>query len=326
MTSERDILYLTRADMDAVGPGTAEIVPLLERVFRLKGEGKTVLPPKHWIERGENRFLSAMSSYVPEFGFGGCKWQSGDPRNSARGLPYIQGLYILTETEFGVPVAVMDAEWITGRRTAAASALAVKHLMRPGARSLALLGCGLQGRVHLEAIRSVMPDLAEVRAFDIRREVAETFARELAPRHGVRIDVVGSAEAAVRGAEVVVSGGPITNPPRPTIEPGWLVDGVVGVAIDYDAYWTPAAMETMALIVTDDRGQIEHLKEYGLFLGVPRLDGELADILGGGLKGRKSPHDRVLCFNLGIALEDLATAIEVYSRAKAKGAGRMLPR
>jgi ornithine cyclodeaminase/alanine dehydrogenase len=324
--SNREIMFLSRADMDAVGPSIAEIVPLLERVFRLKGEGKTVLPPKHWIERGNDRFLSAMSSYVPEFGFGGCKWQSGDPLNSARGLPYIQGLYILTEDEFGIPVALMDAEWITGRRTAAASALAVKYLINPGASSLAILGCGLQGRVHLEAIRSVMPALATVRAFDVRREVAEGFARELAPKFGVRIDVAASAQAAVTGAEVVISGGPITNPPKPTIEPRWLVDGVVGVTIDYDAYWTPAAMQTMALILTDDRGQIEHLKEYGLFLGVPRLDGELADIVTGKLPGRRSSRDRVLCFNLGLAIEDLATAVDIYRRAKAKGAGRMLPR
>jgi len=321
-----ELLYLTRADMDSIGPTLAEIVVLLERVFRLKEEGKTVLPPKHWLERTGDRFYSAMSSYVAELGFAGCKWQSGDPLNSKRGFPYIQGLYILTEDDRGVPVAVMDSEWITERRTAAASALAVKYLMRPRAETLAILGCGLQGRAHLEAIRSVMPDMKTARAFDIRREVSERFASELGPRFGLKVEAVESARAAVTGADVVISGGPITNPPKPTIESNWLADGVVGVAIDYDAYWTRSAVESMQLVITDDRGQIEHLREYGFFLGVPRLDGELSSVIAGKLPARKSASDRVLCFNLGIAIEDLATATELYARTKGKSAGRVLPR
>src|SRR6185369_9217204 len=192
-----EILYLSRAEMDRIGPSLGEIVSLLEQVFKLKGEGRTVMPPKHWVERTNDRFFSAMSSYVADLGFGGCKWQSGDPANSARGMPYIQGLYVLTEDTLGIPVAIFDSEWITGRRTAAASALAVKYFANPNAQSLAILGCGLQGRVHLEAILSVLPGLKKVRAFDIRKEVAVDFARELGPKFDVNIEAVDSAKAAV---------------------------------------------------------------------------------------------------------------------------------
>ena len=324
--NNNEILYLSRSDMDRIGPSLAEIVHLLELGFRLKGNGRAVMPPKHWIPRADDRFFSAMSSYIPELGFSGCKWQSGDPSNSQRGLPYIQGLYILSEDTLGIPVAILDSEWITGRRTAAASALAVKCLANPNSRSLAILGCGLQGRIHLEAILSVLPDLQTVRAFDIRRDVADRFALELSSRFGVAIDAVESAELAVVDADVVISGGPILNPPKPVIEPEWLAAGVLGVTIDYDSYWTPAAMRTMDLIVTDDRGQIEHLKEYGLFLGVPKLDGELADVVAGTLRGRESPDERILCFNLGIAIEDLVTAVDLYRRALAQSAGTRLPR
>jgi ornithine cyclodeaminase/alanine dehydrogenase len=321
-----EILYLSRSEMDRIGPSLSEIVSLLEQGFKLKGEGRAVMPPKHWVERPNDRFYSAMSSYISDLGFGGCKWQSGDPLNSTRGLPYIQGLYILTEDKLGIPVAIFDSEWITGRRTAAASAVAVKYFAKPGATTLGILGCGLQGRAHLEAILSVAPGLRTIRVFDIRMPVAETFARELTPRFKVDIEVVDTPKRAVVGSEVVISGGPIMNPPKPVIEPDWLVDGVLGVSIDYDSYWTPAAMNTMDLIVTDDRGQIEHLKEYGLFLGVPRLDGELSDHAVGRLAGRKSPKDRILCFNLGIAIEDLVTAIDIYRRAIAKSVGTKLKR
>lgn len=320
------ILYLSRAEMDKVGPSMSKIVDLLDMGFKLKGQGKVVLPPKHWLERSNDRFYSAMSSYVAELGFAGCKWQSGDPINSTRGLPYIQGLYVLTEDELGVPVALMDSEWITGRRTAAASALAVKYMANPGATSLAILGCGLQGRTHLEAVKAVMPKLATVKVFDIRREVAEAFARELSVRHEVDIKVAADAKGAVVGSEVVISGGPIMTPPKPVIEADWLVEGATGVTIDYDSYWTTGAMKTMSRIITDDRGQIEHLKEYGLFLGVPRLDGELADVAVGRLAARTSAKDRVLCFNLGIAVEDLVTAIDVYRNAVKENVGTYLER
>lgn len=321
-----EILYLSRSDMDEVGPSVAKIVELLDAGFNLKGNDKVILPPKHWLERSDDRFYSAMSSYIPEMGFGGCKWQSGDPINSTRGLPYIQGLYVLTEDEFGIPVALMDSEWITGRRTAAASALAVKYLAPPEASTLAILGCGLQGRTHLEAVSSVMPNLASVKVFDIRHEVAEAFASDLAAKYGVKITAMPDARSAVVDSEVVISGGPIMTPPKPVIEADWLVEGVTGVSIDYDSYWTGGAMSAMDLIITDDRGQIEHLKEYGLFLAVPRLDGEISDVVVGRLPARKSAKDKVLCFNLGIAVEDLVTAVDIYKSAVAHKVGTRLAR
>jgi ornithine cyclodeaminase/alanine dehydrogenase len=320
------ILYLSRETMDKVGPSLAEIVELLETGFRLKGEGKVVLPAKHWLERANDRFFSAMSSYVAELGYSGCKWQSGDPLNAQRGLPYIQGLYLLTEDTLGIPVAIMDSEWITGRRTAAASAVAVRYLASPEATELAILGCGLQGRVHLEALKSVMPKLKKVRAYDIRKDAAIAFAAELAPKFDVEITVTDDPKSAVLGADVIISGGPILTPPRPVIEADWLKEGAVGVAIDYDSYWTNDAIAKMSLIVTDDQGQIDHLREYGLFLGVEKLDGELADLATGKISHDKQSKSNTLCFNLGIALEDLVTAIDIYNRAIAAGAGQYFPR
>ena len=144
----------------------------------------------------------------------------------------------------------------------------MKYLANPDASTLAILGCGLQGRSHLEVIKSVLPKLSKVKAFDIRRDVAEMFARELSVRHDVEIAVADDPKEAVLGSEVVISGGPILTPPKPVIEASWLMEGVTGVTIDYDFYWTEDAMRAMDLIITDDRGQIAHLNEYGLFLGL----------------------------------------------------------
>ena len=113
-----------------------------------------------------------MSSYIPDTGYGGCKWQSGDPTNSTRGLPYIQGLYVLTEDPFGIPVALIELRMDHGPTHCGRVGAGRQVSMKPGASTLAILGCGLQGRSHLEAVKSVMPQLRRVAAFDIRREVA----------------------------------------------------------------------------------------------------------------------------------------------------------
>jgi ornithine cyclodeaminase/alanine dehydrogenase len=99
-------------------------------MFRLKAKGGIVLPPKIFSHRDGPRFYSSMVSSAPSLGYAGCKWQSGDPQNPARGLSYIHSLIIISEDATGQPVAIMDSKWLTANRTAAASAVAAKHLAR----------------------------------------------------------------------------------------------------------------------------------------------------------------------------------------------------
>jgi hypothetical protein len=123
-----ELLYLSRRDVASLGLGFPEITRALESAFREKAAGRVVMPAKHWIERSPDTFYSAMTSYMPARRAAGCKWQSGDPRNTERGLAYILGLYILNDDETGLPIAIMDSTWLTAMRTAAASALTARYL------------------------------------------------------------------------------------------------------------------------------------------------------------------------------------------------------
>ena len=129
------IRFLSRADLDTLGLGMGEIIDILEAAFRARAAGKVIMPPKIFFHRHGPRFYSSMVSASPDLGYAGCKWQSGDPDNAARGLPYIQGLYILTEDSTGQMRAIIDAEWITGHRTAAASGLVVRRLAKESDRT-----------------------------------------------------------------------------------------------------------------------------------------------------------------------------------------------
>ena len=326
MTRARHILYLSSHDLECLGLSMAEIVPILEEVFRLKAAGGTVLPPKIFFHRNGPRFYSSMVSAAPPLGYAGCKWQSGDPANPARGLPYIHGLFILSEDETGQPVAIMDSKWITGNRTAAASALAAKQLARKDARTLAILGCGLQGRKSLEAFAAVLPSLKQCQAYDVVPEREAAFVRETQRRWGVFVTGAGSAEVAVRGADVIVTAGPIEKTRRASLQPEWLLPGSLTITLDYDSYVTDAAIAVMDLVLTDDRGQIEDARRHeGKFTGVTRIDAELGELVSSGRGRRTNEAQRILVFNLGIALEDLATGIEILKRATEKKIGTWLP-
>lgn len=325
MAKAESILYLSSRDLDDIGLSMAEIVSILEEMFRLKAEGGTVLPPKIFFHRNGPRFYSSMVSSAPALGYAGCKWQSGDPDNPARGLAYIQGLFIMSEDTTGQPVAIMDSKWVTGNRTAAASALAAKHLARKGAKTIAILGCGLQGRKNIEALKAVLPGLVRCQAYDVMPDREAAFVKEMDGRWGLSVESKGSAEAAVRGADVVITAGPIEDLRRATLEADWLAPGSLTVTLDYDSYVTDETIAAADLVLTDDRGQIEDARLHeGKFGGVTRIDAELGELVSTGKGQRTSDDQRILVFNLGIALEDLATGIEILKRARQKKIGTLL--
>jgi ornithine cyclodeaminase/alanine dehydrogenase len=323
----RDITYLNSDHLDDLNLDMAEIVDMLESVFRLKAAGAVGMPPKIFFHHDGDRFYSAMTSSCQPLGFAGCKWQSGDPVNPSRGLPNIQGLYILNDNNSGEMLAVMDAGWITGKRTAAASALVARFQARKSAEELAILGCGVQGRAHLEALSGELPSLAKCRVFDIAPQVQNDFVAALDCRHNnIRVSGCDSAEQAVRGADVIVTGGPITHVRKPLIPSEWVKGGALLVTIDYDSYVTDECIAAMDIVLTDDREQIEDARRNeGKFTGVTRLDTDIAAMISVGRGIRQDDAQRIMAFNLGIALEDVATAAEIYRLALEKKIGISLP-
>lgn len=319
-----NVLYLSRADVERVALPMSAILVALEEMFREKGEGRVEMPPKPGIHPRPDAFLHAMPAYIPALGAAGMKWVAGFPENPARGLPYITGLLILNDPETGVPLAVMDCTWITAMRTGAATAVAAKHLARPESATVGILACGVQGRSHLEALVELFP-LRHVRAYDIRREVAQRFAEDMRARFGLGVEVVDTPRAAVEGLDLVVTSGPIRKHPTPAIEAGWLAPGAFASAVDFDSYFQGAALREADRIVTDDRAQMEYYRAAGYFAETPPADSEIGEIVCGRKPGRRDADERVIAIPLGIALDDMATAIRIYRRARELGIGVELP-
>jgi ornithine cyclodeaminase/alanine dehydrogenase len=322
---QHEIVYLSRKDVEDVGLSMAEIIEAVEEAFREKGLGRAIMPAKHWIAPSERRFYSAMTSYVPAARAAACKWQSGSSDNPALGLPYLTGLLILNDAGTGLPVGIMDSTWITAMRTAAATAVTARYLAVPAPATMAMLGCGVQGRVNVEALRIVFPGLRRVQAYDIDPGALRRYVDDASRRYGVEVHPCASPRDVLRGAQIVVTAGPIEPTARRTIDADWLEPGMLGVALDYDCYWRPAALKAAHKFFTDDIPQMEHLKEYGYFVGSPPVSGEIGDVVAGRKKGRERPDEVILAMNMGISVEDVTVARRVYDRAVARGRGTSLP-
>jgi ornithine cyclodeaminase/alanine dehydrogenase-like protein (mu-crystallin family) len=322
--SEKQLLYLSRADVEAVALDMGSIIGLLEAAFREKGAGRVEMPPKPGIHPQADAFIHAMPAYIPSLRSAGIKWVSGFPENPKRGLPYISGLLILNDVETGVPYAVMDCVWITAYRTGAATALAAKYLARSDSETAGILACGVQGRTNLIALATLFP-IKQVYAYDILPEMQQRYVKEMSAKLDLEIIGVNEPYQAVQHSDLVVTSGPILKQPRPTIAKDWLKPGAFGSAVDYDSYWQPGAMTQMDRISTDDMAQFEYYKTVGYFQNTPQPYADLGELVCGLKPGRERDDERNLAINLGLAMDDMAVAPEIYRRAKEKGIGTWLP-
>ena len=152
------------------------------------------------------------------------------------------------------------------------------------------------------------------------------YADEAARRFpGLRVVACDSARGAVEGSDVIVTAGPIRRRPEPTLEAAWFAPGALGVPLDYDSYWTAEAMAAADRFYTDDTAQLMSTRAGGdYFQEIPPVYADLGEVVAGLKDGRRAPGERLISMNLGIALDDMATAPLVVERARARGLGTRL--
>jgi len=322
--NKNNVLYLSRKDVETVNIPMSNIIEALNKMFREKGEYRVEMPPKPGIHTRPDAFIHAMPAYIPSMNAAGINWISGYPENQKKKLPYISGLLILNDPETGLPIAIMDATWITARRTGAATAIAAKYLARRESSTVGILACGVQGRNNLEALACLFK-IAKVKAFDIYPEIAQRYANEMKNIVQADIEVVDNPKEAVVDLDMVVTSGPILKNPSPVIEAGWLAEGSFASPVDFDSYWKGEALKQADKLATDDLDQMEYYRTVGYFKKTPKPYADLGAIVSGKKPGREKAEERAISINLGIALDDMATAILIYKKAVEQGIGIKLP-
>jgi ornithine cyclodeaminase/alanine dehydrogenase-like protein (mu-crystallin family) len=267
-----------------------------------------------------------MPAYSRSLGMIGTKLISVFPDNHGTELDSHQGVVMLFDGTNGSPLALMDAASITAIRTAAVSGVATKLLARQDARSVAILGSGVQGHTHVDAMMAARP-FERVVVWSRNTEHARTLAASATKKHGVAVTTAPTAEAAVREADVVCT---VTASREPVLQGQWLRPGthlnVVGASI-------PTAREIDTDAVKRSRVFVDRresaLAEAGDLL-IPIQEGavtaahigpELGELIVGSAQGRASDAEITLFKSLGIAVEDLASAHYLYDSAKQEGSG-----
>jgi alanine dehydrogenase len=312
-------LLLTRSEIAELLPMTA-CIDAVEAGFAAHDAGRTIPPGVLGAHVHGGGFHVKTAGMIGRRGYFVAKVNANFPGNpGARNLPTIQGALILFDATDGAPLAIMDSAEITRLRTAAASAVAARLMARADAAALTICGCGVQGRVHLEALRAVRP-IREVFAYDVRPESAATFATEMSAATGLSIRPVAAPAAGTLRSDIVVTCSAAREPflGRRDLRPGTFV-AAVGADAENKQELSPDIL-AHAWVVADilDQcakiGELHHAIDAGV-MTAGDVGAELAAVVAGKAPGRRANDEITVFDSTGTALEDVAAAAWTYERA-----------
>jgi alanine dehydrogenase len=323
-TAHHPVLILSRRDIEGV-VDIGDALEVVEKAFLEHGLGHAVMPPKVYLDLPQHGGdFRAMPAYLPAFGVAGIKWVNSHPGNPAKGLPSVMALTVLSDPATALPLALLDATYLTWVRTGAGGGVAARRLARPESTRLGLVGCGVQARAQAEALRKVM-SLNEAWLYDVRRESAEKLAAEL-KRAGLGVHIVPTVRECVEAAEILVTATPAR---QPVVEAAWVRPGTHINAIGADApgkQEIESSLLRRARVVVDDRDQAFHSGEVNVPLkeGVLRpqdIHATLGEVVAGKKPGRATDEEITLFDSTGLAIQDLAVARLAYDRCHERGIG-----
>jgi ornithine cyclodeaminase len=323
------MLLLTETDIAAVLP-MPDLIAAMADALAAFSAGNVTQPVRTVLEVGPDRaFFGVMPAALDRPAAVGAKLVTVYQRNHERGLPSHLASIVLFDPETGALQALLDGRYITEARTAAVSAVSVRHLANPGAHVLAIIGSGVQARSHLEAIRHVRaPD--DIRVFSPSPAHREQFAREMSASTGLPVRAAATSREALDGADLIVlatsSRDPVIH--ADDVRPGAHI-AAVG-ACRPDQREMPTAVVAGARLFVDSRAGA--LAEAGDLI-IPLREGamterhiaaELGEVVLGRAAGRAGAGDVTVFKSLGMAVEDLVAARLAVERAVAAGRGQRI--
>jgi alanine dehydrogenase len=303
-----------------------DCIDAVHEIFRLQGEGKVPAPGILGV-RATGGALHVKAGLLPgNRNYLVAKLNANFPGNNARfGLPTIQGVIVVFDAESGAPLAILDSIDITLKRTAAASAVAAKHLARKESSVATICGCGQQGRAQLRAVLLILP-LTKIYAFDVNEHAAINFRNELLPELKIDIELVRDLPSAIQKSDVCIT---CTTANKSFVCKGDVSPGTFIAAVGADdehKQEIDSALIASAKVVADSLeqscaiGDVHHAIAKGL-MRKEDVYAELCEIVAGHKIGRVADDEIIVFDSTGVAIEDAVAAAAVYERALANGIG-----
>lgn len=323
-----DIKILTEAELRELVPLDADAVDCVEQGFTTLAGGKVVMPPIMTLPvQDHNGEVCVKTAYVPGIDSFAMKMSPGFFDNPKLGLPSTTGLMVVFSSRTGILEALLlDNGYLTDVRTAAAGAVAARHLAREDAAHVCIIGAGVQSKMQLKAMTLVREiQSAVIWARDAAK--AEAAAASLREELGIDATVSTDIAQAVSSADIIVTTTPAA---APVVKAEWLQPGQLVIAMGSDqehkCELEPACLAKAALYVPDSqaqcavKGELRSAIEAGL-IPADRSFTELGDITAGRAAGRQSDGDLIIADLTGTGVQDTAIATLAGSRATAVGAG-----
>ncbi len=309
------MLYLTESDVRRLLP-VKDCVGLMQKAFERLAKGEALNHPRRRLFLPTKSILHYMAGSDGEYF--GAKVYSSNPKTGAHFV------FLLYRADDGMPLALLEANYLGQIRTGAASGYATSLLARPDSRTVAIIGSGFQARTQLEAVLAVRP-VRQARVWSRSEEKRIAFAGESAAAFGIEVRATATAEEAVRGADILVTA---TNSGKPVVESEWVEAGVHINAIGANQAKRRELPEALVRrcdpIVVDSLEQAR-MESGDLLMALPENGWggvkELKDVAAQ-TAGRTSPESISLFKSNGLALEDVVAAAFVYERAVESGIGR----
>ncbi|HZW84273.1 MAG TPA: ornithine cyclodeaminase family protein [Nitrososphaerales archaeon] len=307
-----------------------ECIEVMDEMFRTLASGDAVLPLRQAVWQPDKKgLLGVMPAYLGHPKVIGGKVITFFPGNSGTRFESHQGTVLLFDTENGRLLAAMDATTITNIRTAAASAVATRALARKDAHRLAILGSGTQASTHLSSMQLVR-EIDEVRVWSRNAEHARRFVQTATADGNAKVAFAESAERAVRDADLICT---TTAATEPILRGEWIALGAhvnaIGSSVPPFRELDSEALVRSSLFTDRRQSLLDESNDFQVPLKegritVEHLRGEIGDVLVGKIDGRTNSEEITLFKSLGIAVEDLASAHHVFTKASQRNLGTWL--
>ena len=323
--SSDPVVLLTRADVSALLT-MDECIAAVEQAFSLAASGKMLAPGVLGVPSTNGGFHIKAAGLELDRLYFVTKVNANFPKNMAeRGLPTIQGVVVLFDGMSGTPLAIMDSIEITAIRTAAATAVAARHLARRNAGVVTICGCGNQARQQLLALTRVL-NVGRVNAFDSDADRANEFSEMVTRDMSLDTRAVNDLPAAFRESDVIVT---CTPSRKPFLRRADLRAGTFVAAVGADSH---DKQELDPDVFPGSKVVVDHLEQcatigdlhHALASGAMQrsdVHAELSDVISGARPGREGDREITIFDSTGTAIQDVAAAAVVYRKALQSGRG-----
>jgi N-[(2S)-2-amino-2-carboxyethyl]-L-glutamate dehydrogenase len=330
-----NLLYLSKSDIITLGGNTSCLyIEAVKSALIRHAKQEFVQPLKPYLRwRGKENHIAdriiAMPAYIGgENSSVGLKWVGSKHDNpTENGLERASALIILNDPETHYPIAVMEGSLISGMRTAAVTALAAFYLAPKNFSCVSCIGCGPIAKMQLQTILEQFSSVKRVYLFDLNLKASESLIAQL--RHqfpDIEYNNTSNPEEAVRSGEVVIT---CTVADSPYIPFEWLKKGSFVSNVSIMDFHKEAFLKVDKVVVDDweqsnrEKKIINQLVTESLF-SREQLHAELGEIIVGDRPGRESDEEIILLNPMGMAIEDIACAQEIYQKAMVSNVGTLL--